>query len=73
MNGSAKIKPPELASLPDVISECRGGGKCAQSEHEGQAQNTRTISKITSFWFTDEVGLVFIPWNCFVCARNLVK
>ncbi len=28
-------KHTELANLPDVLSECGGGGKCAELEPEG--------------------------------------
>ncbi len=65
-----ETKHTESASLPDVLSEYRDGGRCAEPEPEGQGQSTpsTTSHEETSGWFTDEVGLVFIPWNyLYVC------
>ncbi len=61
------------ASLPDVRSECRGGGRYAEPEPEGggwSTSSTTSHEERTSGWFADEVGLVFIPWNLLLYAWN---
>ncbi len=57
-------KHTESASLPDVVSKCGGGKRCAKPEHEGRGRNapssTSHEEKISG-WFADEVGLGLYP------------
>ncbi len=55
-------KSPETASLPYIISQCRGGGRCA--DEKGQTTPSAIFHNeilITSGCFSNEVGYVFIP------------